>query len=103
MLEAMSRCPIHCCNVRMSMPSCRCLVAYVWRVCRVPDYAELNLSKARISSTWTKPLRGRNPHDVQFVTSGIHLVSLLRLVPQQASFAEPWSRCLQLIPSDRGA
>src|SRR6266478_9952557 len=51
----------------------------------------------------TKPLRGRNPHDVQFVTSGIHLVSLLRLVPQQAPFAEPWSRCLQLIPSDRGA
>jgi len=58
---------------------------------------------AKHNGSWTKPLRGRNPHDVQFVTSGIHLVSLLRLVPQQAPFAEPWSRCLQLIPSDRGA
>jgi hypothetical protein len=31
---------------------------------------------------WTKPLRGRIPHDIQFVTSGIHLVSLRLLFPK---------------------
>src|SRR6516162_9367544 len=48
----------------------------------------------RENAHWTKPLRGRTQHDVQFVTPReIHPSLTTSLVPNVSFFAEAWSRC----------
>jgi len=53
---------------------------------------------------WTKPLRGKNQADVQLILPEIHLsLTPHLLLPQVSPVAEPWNRCSQRIPSDKGA
>jgi hypothetical protein len=46
---------------------------------------------------WTKPLRGKNQVDVQFVKPGDLSESLSTFCSRVSAFTESWSRCLQQI------
>src|SRR6266478_7846898 len=64
---------------------------------------ECRLCLSRHRRHWTKPLRGTNQADVQLILPKIHLSLTPHLLPQVSPVAERWSRCLQRIPSDKGA